>query len=66
MLGPLLVFFSILAFLTALFFLCICVGGALGLLSVAKKYLARNIGFSHDRVYDHATEPINKDCFICL
>lgn len=51
MVSTILVFFSVLAFFTTLFFLCICVGGALGLLSITKKYLARNIALSHDRVY---------------
>jgi hypothetical protein len=66
MLGTLLIVFTIIAFIFALLFLCLCVGGILGILNFAKKCIVKNLSISHDQIYSSEAQPINEECFICL
>lgn len=66
MLGTLLIVLSIIAFVFALLFLCLCVGGLLGVLNFAKKCIVNKLSISHDQIYSAQCEPINDECFICL
>lgn len=66
MLGTLLIVFSIIAFVFALLFLCLCIGSILGILNFAKKCIINKLSLSHDQIYSSQSQPINDECFICL
>lgn len=66
MFGTILVFFCILAIIMSLLFVCVCVGGMMGILGLVAPFLLKILSFGFDKRYSEENQPINNECFICL